>query len=379
MMPACKPSLEYDAVEAVERRTFMAMEEQWNALVVATTNEPFYRHEFLRIWVSHFMPRARLEILTIRDGAGRLAAGLPLVKMRGFVCGVPTRLAVAPANSHSCRFDIIADDGAAAARALLSHLSADKTWDVIELTDVPENGNAWLLYSAAREAGFPVGAQESQQSPYLPLPQSYQEMERRMSTSFRANLRRRHRKLEAIGTVEFEHVTGGADLRSRLDECFAIEESGWKGRNGTAIVQDTRTRGFYTDLAMTAAARKYLSLFFLKLNGRSIAFHYGFTYAGVYYMPKLGYDEEFKGCSPGLVLLDEIIKDCIARGVRVYDFLGPALEWKTQWSHQVRRHSHLYIFRNSLFGQALRAAKFGLIPAAKRLLRPRMTRSGISA
>jgi hypothetical protein len=318
-----------------------------------------------------------LEILTARDRGGKLAAVFPLIKTRGFVCGLPARLGVSTGNSHSCRFDMVAEDGSAAGRTFFAHLVTDKTWDMIRIADVPEGGNAWHLYRAAEEAGFPVGTWESQRSPYLPLPSSYHEVLERMSSSFKANLRRRRRRLEALGAVSVERVTGGADLQARLEEGFAIERSGWKGKEGTAILQDAKTHGFYTELAHSASARDYLSLFFLKLNGRSIAFHYGFTYGGTYYMPKLGYDETLKECSPGLVLLEEIIKDCIARGVKGFDFLGLAGEWKTQWSSEMRRHTWLYIFRDSRFGQALRTTKFRLVPAARQVLWPWREHQGI--
>ena len=359
-----------EAVEVVDRSGFMALEQEWNELVVTTRDEPFYRHEFLRIWMNHFTPGGRLEILTARDRTGKLAAAFPLVKTRGFVCGLPARVGESTGNAHSCRFDMVAENGRNAGKSFFAHLAADKSWDVIKIADVPEGGNAWHLYRAAEEAGFPVGTWESQRSPYLPLPSSYDELLEGMSSSFRANLRRRRRRLEKMGAVSVERVTGGDDLQARLEEGFAIERSGWKGKNGTAILQDRRTYGFYTDLAHSAAARNYLSLFFLKLNGRSIAFHYGFTYGGIYYMPKLGYDETLKECSPGLVLLEEIIKDCIGRGVKEFDFLGLDGEWKTQWSSRMRRHDWLYIFRDSRFGHALQAAKFKLLPAAKQVLWP---------
>jgi len=374
---ALKPSPALEAVEVVGQSAFMAMEEEWNALVVSTRDEPFYRHEFLRIWMDNFAASEKLEVLTARDGAGKLTAAFPLIRSRRFVCGLPARSLQSTANSHSCRFDMVARDGPAAGRAFFSHLTTDKTWDMIRISDVPEGGNAWHLYRAAEDAGFPVGAWESQRSPYLPIPSSHRESPEPSHSSLNATLRRRRRRLEAMGTVSVERVTGGAQLRERLEEGFALERSGWKGKEGTAILQDKSTHGFYTELARTAAARDYLSLFFLRLNGKPIAFHYGLTYGGVYYMPKLGYDESVKKCSPGLVLVDEVVKDCLARGVKGYDFLGPEVEWKMKWSSQVRPHHWLYIFRDSSFGQALQKAKFTLIPTAKHVLWPWRQDKGI--
>jgi len=360
---------QFMAVKEVNGRSdFVALEEEWNGLVAATSNSPFYRHEFIRTWIDNFAPAAKLSILTGRDNTGQLVAAFPLMKTRGFVCGLPARQTVSIANPHSCRFDMVAEDGSTAGKSFFAYLAADKSWDVLRITDVPEGGNAWHLYNAAEAAGFPVGVWESQRSPYLPLPSSYDKLLEPMSSGFKANLRRRRRRLEKVGAISVERVTGGAHLQDRLEECFAIEQKGWKGRRRTSIRQDTKTHGFYTQLAHIASSQNYLSLFLLKLDGQAIAFHYGFTYDGIYYMPKLGYDEAFEACSPGLVLLEEIMKDCIGRGLKGYDFLGLDAPWKTDWSKRSCRHDWLFIYQDAIFGRTLRKAKFKWIPKAKRLL-----------
>jgi hypothetical protein len=79
-----------DAVEVVDRSGFLALEQEWNELVVTTHDEPFYRHEFLRVWMTHFNPATRLEVLTTRDRAGKLAAVFPLMRTRN---ALPRRFA----------------------------------------------------------------------------------------------------------------------------------------------------------------------------------------------------------------------------------------------------------------------------------------------
>jgi len=354
--------------EVSVRSDFMALKGEWNALVEATSDSPFYRHEFIRTWIDNFAPGAKLSILTGRNKTGRLVAAFPLMKTRSFVCGFPARQTVSTANPHSCRSDMLAENGIAAGKSFFAHLAADKSWDVLKIMDVPAGGNAWHLYKAAEAAGFPVGTWESQRSPYLELPSSYEKLLEGMNSHFRSNLRRHRRRLEKMGTVTVERVTGGTNLQERLEECFAIEQKSWKGLNGTAILQDTKTHAFYTQVGHIAASQNYLSLFLLKLNGQSIAFHYGFIYGGIYYMPKVGYDEAFEAGSPGLVLLEEILKDSIGRGLKGCDFLGMDMPWKRDWSKQVCRHDWLFIYRDAIFGRALREAKFNWIPTAKHLL-----------
>lgn len=353
-----------EVAEVNDRAAFMALEPEWNALVEATGDQLFYRHEFIRIWLDNFAPRARPRILVARD-AGRLCAALPLVEERAFLYGVPVRQVVAAANPHSCRFDLIAKDGAAAGRAFFEHLAKDPAWDVLRLIDVPEGGNGWHLYAAAEAAGYPVGTWESLQSPYVPLPGKVEELQAKLDSKFKANVRRRRRKLEEKGKVTVERVDGGPDLEAKLEEGYALEQSGWKGQRGTAIAQDKATRGFYSELARSAAYAGRLSLYFLRLDGRAVAFQYGLTHAGRYLLLKPGYDETLKECSPGQLLMDEVLRDCIARGLTEFDFLGPDMVWKRDWTDRVRVHTWLFVFRNSQLGRALCAAKFKWIPAAR--------------
>jgi CelD/BcsL family acetyltransferase involved in cellulose biosynthesis len=355
-------------LEVTDRAAFMALEPEWNALVAATADEPFYRHEFFRVWADNFAPEARARVLTLRDGEGRLCAALPLVAERTRLSGVPVRQLSAMANPHSCRFDLLAREPEAAAVAFLAHLRREPGWDVLRLTDVPEGGAGWCLDEAARAAGLPRGAWESLRSPYVPLPDSWEAYQRTLSSRFKANCRRRRRKLEARGRVEVERVEGGLELEARLEEGFMLEASGWKGRRGTAMAQDGRTRGFYAELAREAGYAGRLALYFLRLEGRAVAFQYGLRHGGRYFLLKPGYDESLGECSPGQLLMEEVLRDCVARGLRELDFLGPDMAWKREWTERVRRHTWLYVFNDTAFARALCAAKFRWGPRAREVV-----------
>lgn len=351
-----------------ERTAFVALEGEWNALVEAGGAEPFCRHEYIRSFLDNFLPQAPLKVVTGRDACGRLVAALPLVAGRGTICGIGTRELASPTNVHSLRFDLVADDAQKTARALFRHLAADPSWDVLKLTDVPEGGQAWQLYRVAQEAGFPVGAWESQRSPYIRLPASCDALRQGLRTKFKANLRRRRKRLAEQGEISVERVAGDALSERHLDECLVLERSGWKGRQGSAVTQSQATHGFHLELLRTPTFRDRLSLFLLKLAGRTIAFDYGLTSRGVYSLVMTSYDERFKEFSPGQLLTEEVLMDCVARGLREFDFLGCDLPWKLDWTGTVRVHHWLFIFRDSLRGRTLQQLKFGRVRAARRWL-----------
>lgn len=368
-MEVARLSEPYRVNEVCDGAAFAALQPEWDALVRRTCDEPFFRHAFLRVWRDNFAPRAQLRVLTVRDGAGGLTAALPLIEARTTLYGVPVRQLSATANAHSCRFDLLADAPREAARALLDHLMRDPGWDVLCLTDVPEGGNGWALHAAATAAGLPTGCWESLRSPFLPLPKAMGELTARLRSKFKANLRRRARKLEEKGEVTFQRIDGGLLLAAALEEGFAVEGSGWKGARGTAIAQDAATRGFYTELARTASYAGQLRLYFLKLNGRAVAFHFGLEHQGRYLLLKPGYDESLRECSPGQLLMERVIEDCVAHGLREVDFLGPDMTWKRDWTEKVRVHTWLYVFRDTAFGRGLRAAKFEWAPKVKEAVR----------
>jgi CelD/BcsL family acetyltransferase involved in cellulose biosynthesis len=349
-----------------ERAAFLRLEKEWNDLAESTRDEPFYRHEYVRSWIESFAPGAALRILTGRDDRDRLVALLPLIERRSRFLGLHVREWSSPTNVHSFRFDFLARDPASAAPCFLARLAAEREWDLLRLADVPPQGSAWHLYRAARDAGWPAGIYRAQKSPYIPLPASLDDLAGLWSSKFRSNLRRRRRLLERRGRVEVERIGAGEGLRKILDECFLLEGRGWKGKRGDSAQGDPRISSFYRSLAARSGGSFSLSL--LKLDGKLIAFHYGLTRRRVYSLLLTSYDESFRECSPGHLLVEEVLRDCLASGVREFDFLGCDLEWKRAWTESCRPHSWLFMFRNDARGRAMRRAKFAWIPAARRLI-----------
>ena len=356
-----------EVVEVVDREGFAALRPEWNALSRQTDDQLFYRHEFVSAYFNHFATDERLRVLTLRED-GALTAILPLVESRTTMYGLPVVMLASASNTHSCRFDLIAGDAQAAAQHFLDHLQADDRWDVIRLHDVPEGGKAWALIDLAQRRGLPTGAWESLQSPYITLPASYAELEATLRSDFRSNLRRRRRRLKELGEVVVERHSSPETLDERLREGFEVERSGWKGKAGTAIAQDPKTLGFYTEVARFAASEGALRLYFMRLNGKPIAFDYAISYGGRYSTHKAGYDESYHRCSPGQLLSEDSVRACIEEGLTEYDLLGDSIDAKLDWTRRVRRHAWLFTFRDSALGRALRAAKFAWARTAKEMV-----------
>jgi CelD/BcsL family acetyltransferase involved in cellulose biosynthesis len=275
---------------------------------------------------------------------------------------------VAPANDHSCRVEwALGPDAGTAVAALWAHLRDRVRWDVLLLRDVPRDGpTSVLLEPLARADHHPTGRWESLRTPRIEL--GARPAEERTSAKFRANLRRRAKRLAELGAVALRRAETPAEVDAALADFLALEASGWKGEGGSAIAQGPALVRFYGRIARDAAARGALAVRTLTLDGRPIAVHLGLVHRGVYLLPKTAYDEALGHVSPGQLLQREVLAECEARGLAAFDFLGPDMPWKADWAPEYAPHDWLYVYRPTVAGRALHALRHRVRPAVKEVL-----------
>jgi CelD/BcsL family acetyltransferase involved in cellulose biosynthesis len=223
---------------------------------------------------------------------------------------------------------------------------------------------------AAGAARHPTGRWGVGASPYLPLDFPGRTAEERsgrllaqVGAGFRSSLRRKRRRIEEQGALRlrcFERAEPAA-----LERFYELESAGWKGQKGTAIACDERTRRFYDGLADAASRHGYFSLYALECGGRVVAMQYCLSDRERCYLLKPAFDENFSKYSPGQLITQEILRDCLERGLTEYDFLGREAEWKGEWAEATRPQADCYIFRRGLAGRALHAWKFRFLRRAQ--------------
>lgn len=347
------------------REAFVGLRAAWNeALAAGPDATPALDHDVLRLWLESFASGANPATVSVRD-AGRLLAAQILVSTREVLDLVPTRVARAATNAHSTRGGpLLGADGLAAIPALVRGMMAEP-WDVLVLRDVPrEPAVLEALSDALVTAGCRTLADEPMESPYVPLPPSWDELEQRLDSRFRQNLRRRRRRLEEQGPVTFEVITGLDGLDAALEDAFAIEASGWKGEEGSAIRTRAETVSFYAGWARHLARDGRLRLCFLKLGMRRIAFHFAYVAQGRYWLPKCGYEETHRECSPGQLLMVHVLQHCIEERIETFEFLGHSMTWKRDWTPLVHPHATLRAYRPTWPGRAAWAMRAKVRPLA---------------
>jgi CelD/BcsL family acetyltransferase involved in cellulose biosynthesis len=350
-----------DAHEVARLRDVGPILEEWAALAERVCAPPSLHPGYVRAWVDAYAAPGRLRVVTARRG-GELAAVLPLVMDRSGLSSAP--------QPEVEEVGVVSADAGAASAAMAEALRLPIAR--LLLRPVPEGGRTHeALAGAAARSGRPLMARTVETQAYIDLTADWDVYWKERGSKLRTDISRRRRRLAELGEVSVGPYDDGA-LEGALDDALRIEASGWKGRGGTAIAGRPADERFYRAMARWAAARGWFRLWFLRLDGRPIAFRLGLEAFGVLYSLKIGYLEEFAAQSPGKVLEAAVIESAFARDTRRFDFAGGAADFKTRWATGTRDFVELSAFPATALGLAGRAAtalRARAIPLAKRARR----------
>ncbi len=255
--------------------------------------------------------------------------------------------------------------------ALWQATKALPRWDLIDVANVVEGSGLDRFVALAQIDRYRTARKRTSQTLYLPIGASSADKSASpwlagTRPKFRSHLRRAKRQLEEQGTLELKHY--GVTDPEALEKFYALEASGWKGAEGTAIKCHPSTRQFYDAIAQAAARDGYLSLDFLELNGKPIAGHFGFNLRGRYFLAKAAYDEVFRRHGPGQLLVNEILSQTPQCGLHEFDFVGPATWDESRWASARRTNYRVFIFRKSLYGALLYASRIASRDIVRKLL-----------
>jgi CelD/BcsL family acetyltransferase involved in cellulose biosynthesis len=326
-------------------QTFKSMKKEWNELA-AEFASPFLRHEWFETCLDALYPKGvQPTIFTIRSG-GRLRAAAPLISIRR--SGL-RQLQVPGADiiHEPCGFIY---DSEAALTELFHAILQKQTSLTLSRFNVRAQ-ETLTLRERCSKGGVRIdrcGASSLR----VPLKRTWKEFEASMSSGRRSDLRTYRRRAEQLGKVEFAIVHPEAStLDAHLEELFRIEASGWKGQEGSAILCQPHIRRFYTNYAQSATAAGMLRLFFLNIGGKSVAARMAVEHNKRLWDLRMGYDETFSRCAPGVLLTHETLRYAVDCGLEAYEFLGRAEAWERHWPCQEEHYASMRVYPFSLQGQ----------------------------
>lgn len=190
------------------------------------------------------------------------------------------------------------------------------------------------------------------------------------SAKSRKSWRRQMRRLGEQGALETRVLDATEDPKPWIDAFLALESSGWKGQDGTALASSGESSAFFHDLCHLGHQRGQLSMLGLFLDDIPIAMQCNLVRGSKGFAVKVAFDESWARYSPGVLLEVEAIRHYLDQtDLRWMDSCtgASASVMSRLWNSQTKISSWLF----SPGGLARNTALHSLVAAkrAKQLLR----------
>ncbi|MDZ7588938.1 MAG: GNAT family N-acetyltransferase [Parasphingorhabdus sp.] len=178
----------------------------------------------------------------------------------------------------------------------------------------------------------------------------------------RKELRRQAKRLSEIGVVTQARHRDDNELGTWISEFLALEQSGWKGKGGSALACDPATRDFFGEVVQGAATAGALERLDLRLDGKPLAMLVNFLTPPGSFSFKTTFDENFARFSPGVLLqLDNDVAlsggavkwmdSCAASGHPMIDSLWTERRHIGRFSVALSGVARRQVFRAVRFGE----------------------------
>lgn len=329
---------------------------------------PTARAALVAQWIDMLADGADFHALVVEDDK-RMLAAIPLVESRLKRLLPVLRL---PCNEWSASGDLLVDpacdvDGVVELLVeRIVRLGSPLVW----FDGVALNSCGWQAFLAAierrrltyeRHERFAIGT--------IDLAQHWQAYQAAWSGNFRRQMRKMERRAEELGgvTLTVHRPTDAAEIERLLQFGFEVEDRSWKGREGTSVLKSPQLHEYLRNQALEVGRLGHLELAFLEFEGRPIAFEYGWSSKGVYFSPKVGYDEAYSHLSPGQLLRLKLVEQFFADPQRkTFDFLGPLVEATERWITGRYAIERLVVSTGKLRGNVVLRAYKDWWPAMRR-------------
>lgn len=238
-------------------------------------------------------------------------------------------------------------------------------WDVINfpLMRAEAASTSWLREHLTAHMGVRLEPEDRCDSPYLPLPASWDDFMGSRSPSFRKAFKRKWNKLHREHEVKLLEVGVDCSVEDGIEHIVHLHNQRW-GEESQAF-SDAQFAALHRELAPRLHDAQRLCVILLEIDGEIAAGRYDFIYRGVLWNYQSGWLPKYQKLSPGVVMLGHSLQWAMRHGLKEYDFLIGESAYKASWSSAKRQLASLQAFHP----QSLRAKAFQVVRAMKRMAR----------
>jgi CelD/BcsL family acetyltransferase involved in cellulose biosynthesis len=301
------------SVEVADAETLAGINADWRDLLArAADPNAFMDPALLRAAVAAYpdIPHPVLLAWTDTPSGRRLVGLWPFCAGRAQRSPLPNRVLRSPPFAHGFLGTPVIDRDCLeqVLRAMLDRIAATPDWpNDIAIDQIDMDGATMAaLARVLRERGNAPVVLERRARPVLIAegdPEAY--LANAMSGSSRKKLRQLRNRLARQGNLTSDVVREPAAVARALEEFLALEASGWKKAQGTALLCDGADAKFFRKGFTALADRGSARIYTLRFDDRALAMQLVVVAGQAASTWKTAYDEAFAKFSPGSLLFTD--------------------------------------------------------------------------
>ena len=335
-----------------------ALRDEWSTLFESAGTKTLYQsHLWHDLWLTSYLRSDDvLSIITVRR-EGRLVGIAPFLLRNRKVNGLTERTLslIGGQNFASDYCDLIAGEGhpeivEAVVNFLFDHLP---DWTYLDLVNLPGHSPHYepLIRALKRRTSL-VLIDKIADAPTLIL----NDYEAARGLLRKKSIKNKHNFLSKQGDLQFIELHACGRAESSLEKFFEQHIERWAALSKPSLFSNEVNRKFYRSLVKELSHLGMLRFCALELDGKPIAFHFGFELDRRFYYYKPTFDVGIREHSPGQVLLRFLLDAAITRELAEFDFTLGDEEYKYRFANTIRENFHVKVYRGrfSFWGRQTR-------------------------
>jgi CelD/BcsL family acetyltransferase involved in cellulose biosynthesis len=295
-------------VEVATAARLAHVQDAWADLVRRTDNpNVFMNPDLVRLAAEAYPDRTIRALLAWHEEDLRLVGVWAFAVRRPQGAFFPVLAAPAMAHAYLATPVIDRDRMDETLDALLDHIADDpRLPKIVALDPVGADATMDALTRVLAARGCPSRIMAQAMRPRLASElDGKQYLTNALSSGSRKKLRQHRRRLAERGNLEFEIISDPAALGDAFEAFLQLEASGWKGRQGTALLANAADAAFARSMIAALASKGDAAIHALMLDGRPVSMQIVLRAGAGAFTWKTAYDETFQDSSPGMLLLED--------------------------------------------------------------------------
>lgn len=329
-----------ETIEISDVEQLEAYRDVWSSLLEDTPHASFFMSlDWLKAYWRHYGSGQRLRTLIIGD-ADKVVGIVPLAVIRETTYAGSVRTLTYPLHDWASFYGPIGLPPGKAFPFVIRHLQQSRRdWDLIDLRWQPSVQMQADVRKAFEYAAWPTTAHTWKTMSFVTFPGSWEAYLASRTSKFRNNLRRNHKRTQALGRVDYcSYRPAGLDRGDGeprwdlFDDCMHLATMSWQGEStsGTTLSHNS-VRSFFHDAHKAASRAGAVDMHLLHIDDRPVAFAYNYHWKGYVFGLRTGYDPAFSQAGVGATMYAHMLENCCSRGDRIVDFGSEYPKAKRHW------------------------------------------------